>query len=240
MRIASGAVPGGMSWADCAVAGPREVQLAQRQLTTELGFRNLCLIRQVHGTDVVERHSDTEELAVDAVPRYAVPHADAQFCASPAVLLGVVVADCCPVVLCDRATGLIGIAHAGWRGAASGVVAQLVRAMTGAGAGTATLWAWLGVCAEPERYEVGPEVAEQFDSAHTGDGVGDRKLLDLRGALYDQLVACGLAPDAIERSRLGTIGDPRFHSYRRDGAMSGRMVAVVGRIGHTPPAPAIL
>lgn len=240
MRIASGAVPGGMSWAACAVAGPREVQLAQRRLTAELGFHNLCLLRQVHGTNVVERGGDTEELTVDALPRYAVPPADAQFCAAPAVLLGVVVADCCPVVLCDRSSGLIGIAHAGWRGTASGVAAALVQAMTDAGAAAATLWAWLGVCAEPERYEVGPEVAEQFDPAYSTAGVGDRKLFDLRAALHAQLLACGLAPAAIEQSPLGTIGDPRFHSYRRDGAMSGRMVAVVGRIGHTAAAAAIL
>ena len=240
LRIASGAAACGMSWADCAVVGPREVQLAQRWLVAELGFRTLCLMRQAHGAAVVERGTDSEDLADAAVPCYAAQAADAQFCATSEVLLGVVVADCCPVVLCDRPTGLIGIAHAGWRGVVAGVAVALAQRMIDRGATAATLWAWLGVSAEAQRYEVGPEVAARFDPAYATVGVGDRSMLDLRAALRDQLVAVGLAPDMIEPSRLGTIGDPRFHSYRRDGALSGRMVAVVGRIGNAPTDPDML
>lgn len=237
LRIASGAAVCGMSWADCAVVGPREVQLAQRTLVAQLGFQSLYLLRQVHGTAVVERGTDSDQFG--AVPCYAARAADAQFCATPGVLLGVIVADCCPVVLCDRPTGLIGIAHAGWRGVVAGVAGALARRMIERGATAATLWAWLGVSAEADRYEVGPEVAARFDPAYATP-VGDRSLLDLRAALRDQLVAVGLAPDMIEPSRLGTIGDPRFHSYRRDGALSGRMVAVVGRIGNAPTTPGML
>ena len=237
LRTASGAAACGISPADCAVASPREVQLAQRTLVAQLGFRSLYLLRQVHGAAVVERGTDSD--AFDAVPCYAAGAADAQFCALPGVLLGVVVADCCPVVLCDRPTGLIGIAHAGWRGVVAGVAGALARRMIERGATAATLWAWLGVSAEADRYEVGPEVAARFDPAYA-TAVGDRSLLDLRAALRDQLVAVGLAPDMIEPSRLGTIGDPRFHSYRRDGALFGRMVAVVGRIGNAPTDPGML
>jgi len=181
--------------------------------------------RQVHGAR-----------AVVAAPGEApLGEADAVVAATPGLLAGVVTADCVPVLLLARGGRAAAAAHAGWRGAAAGVLeAAVERLCTAAGAAPAAVEAVLGPAIGPCCYEVGPEVRAAF-CRRTGDltapawsGAGGRARLDLRAACRLLLTAAGVRAAAV----LGpcTRCDRRYCSYRRDGAGAGRQLAFIGRV----------
>lgn len=183
-------------------------------LTEALGVP-VAWAHQVHGDDVV-----TVERA-DAGP----PEADALVTAEPGVALMVRVADCIPVVLADRAAGVVGVAHAGRRGVELDVVTRTVERMRALGA--ADLHAWVGphICGRcyevpaPMRDEVVARVPATF--AETSWGTPG---LDLGAGVAAQLGAAGVAVTAVPGC---TLEDRRFHSYRRDGADAGRFAGLV-------------
>jgi YfiH family protein len=135
------------------------------------------------------------------------------------VVLCCFTADCVPVVIADAAAGVIGIAHAGWRGTRASISLHLVAAMVSLGAREADMSAWIAPAISGAAYEVSEELAAEFASAfpaHAERVVKGRHLdLPLLNAL--QLAAAGLSADRIATSGLCTFGDPgRFFSYRRD------------------------
>lgn len=214
--------PGLFSLAAAGIGAKRETRLFRNVFAAHLGCRveDICLVRQVHGDRIVPRsRSDAGGIRTG----------DAQWTADAGLALVVLVADCCPVVLVAPGQGLIGIAHAGWRGAVKEIVPALASTLKKAGATAETMHAWVGPCAEGDRYEVGPEVASQFErwSHALIAGSGSRYLLDIRTVVFSQLRGAGILPQHISVSRSGTIGDPRYHSYRRDRYASGRMAAYV-------------
>jgi YfiH family protein len=154
------------------------------------------------------------------------------------------VADCVPVLVGDRATGRAAAIHAGWRGVVSGVVPAALATMRGK---PADLVAAIGPCIGPECFEVGEEVAEQITDAVPAPGVvarrgGGKAWVDLVVAVRAQLEACGVPAASIERVGGCTKCDAvLFHSYRRDGAASGRLLGVIaardvaGRAGGDVP-----
>lgn len=220
--------PGGFSISPVGAFSPRESALNRRILALHIGTSLKCLrtIRQVHGTTVVRRS------AAESDPGSA-PPADAQWTADAGIALTVSVADCCPVILVAPEAGLVGIAHAGWRGAAAGVVPRLWEALRGAGADPSATLAWIGPCAGGDEYEIGPEVAARFAGYGTSlvPGRGSRSLLDVRSVLRSQLVECGVPDYNLAVSPYGTIGNPLYHSHRRDRFAAGRMAAFVVRRG---------
>lgn len=220
--------PGGVSFWPAGSHSPREVALTRRLFTHSLNrsVDDLRLIHQVHGTTVIRRTSLAKEEALSGIPT-----ADAQFTADAGPVLIVNVADCCPVILASRDPALVGIAHAGWRGAAHGVVEDLLLASTKAGASLGRVRCWVGPCAEVSRYEVGPETAAHF---HSWPGAllphpsqPDKRLLNVRAVVVDQLLQAGVAAEHVTVSRGGTIGDRRYHSHRRSRGSAGRMAAFV-------------
>ena len=110
---------------------------------------HLCTLNQVHGKDVV--------LVTKPWADQTRPQADAMVTQSPGVALGVLTADCTPVLLADPAAGCIGAAHAGWQGALNGVLAATVHAMEAFGARPAAIHAAIGPTIQQASYEVGPE-----------------------------------------------------------------------------------
>jgi len=173
-------------------------------------------LEQVHGATVA-RFEGPERPVADA----AIAFEAGQVCA-------VMVADCLPVLLADRAGSCVGIAHAGWRGLAAGVIEATVAALP---ARPDSLMAWLGPAIGPAAFEVGAEVRERFmavDPAAQAEfrpGRGDRWWADLYGLARRRLAGAGIT--AVHGGEFCTVSDPaRFFSYRRDG-LTGRMAALV-------------
>jgi len=189
---------------------------ANRNLFNALVPSEPVWLEQVHGTRVV-------------VAEHAgcVPQADACISFRPNTVCAVMTADCLPVLLCDGAGTVVGVAHAGWRGLADGVIEATVGAM---GVAADTLMAWLGPAIGPKAFEVGAEVREAFlqknpaaDRAFTQHS--DKFLADLYLLARQRLGALGISQ--IYGGHFCTYSDPaRFYSYRRDGK-TGRMATMV-------------
>jgi YfiH family protein len=148
------------------------------------------------------------------------PEADALVTATPGILLAVLTADCQPVLFADAEAGVIGAAHAGWRGAVDGVLEATVEAMEGLGAKRSRIAAVIGPTISQAAYEVGPEFLDRFraeDEANSrffANGTGDRLLFDLPGYGLHRLRQAGVGH--AEWTGHCTYRDPaRFYSYRR-------------------------
>lgn len=148
------------------------------------------------------------------------PEVDAMVTATPGVLLGVLTADCQPVLFHDTEAQVIGAAHAGWRGAVDGVLEATLDAMESLGAQRSRINAVIGPCISQAAYEVGPEFLDRFraeDDEATRffvNGKGDRMLFDLPGYGLHRLRQAGVGH--AEWTGHCTYRDPdRFFSFRR-------------------------
>ena len=164
------------------------------------------------------------------------PEADALVTATPGILLAVLTADCQPVLFADAQAGVIGAAHAGWRGAVDGVLEATLKAMEGLGAERSRITAVIGPTISQAAYEVGPEFLDRFraeDEASTrffANGKGDRLLFDLPGYGLHRLRQAGVGH--AEWTGHCTYRDPeRFYSFRRTThageADYGRLIATI-------------
>jgi YfiH family protein len=172
-------------------------------------------LEQVHGT------------RVSFLPDGDRRSADAAVTFTKGCVCAVLVADCLPVVLAGRAGDRVGVAHAGWRGLAAGVVEATVAALDG---DPGTLIAWLGPSIGRDAFEVGAEVREAFLGADPGAtdafqaGRDGRWLADLSALARRRLAAAGVTE--VHGGGLCTHADrARFYSHRRDG-ITGRMAAL--------------
>lgn len=191
-----------------------------------VGPAHLATINQVHSADVVEINA----------PLAARPRADAMVTATPGMALGVLTADCQPVLFADAKGHVIGAAHAGWRGAKDGVLEATISAMERLGARRDRIVAVIGPCISQAAYQVGPEFFETFTKNDPAavrffiQGAGDRLLFDLPGYGLARLQATGIAH--AEWTRHCTYTDAeRFYSYRRTThageADYGRLISVI-------------
>jgi YfiH family protein len=173
--------------------------------------------RQVHGARV-ELQNEASHTGV-----HVLGEADALVTSRSGVLLVVTVADCVPVYLLDPEGLRLGLAHAGWRGTAAGVVEATLEAMQDHGADLDSLYVHLGPAICGECYEVGPEVIEALG----GDACGPATL-DLRRHIADIVLAAGVDPVRLTMSGACTrCHSERFLSYR-GGDRGRRMCAFVG------------
>ena len=208
---------------------PASVAHNRARLQSSFGFEHEpCWLDQVHGSDVVG------SACYDRPPQ-----ADASVGSAGSPPCVVLTADCLPVVLCDTSGTRVGIAHAGWRGLAGGVIASCVTAMERPGH---ELLAWLGPAIGPEFYEIGTEVRDALTAAapDTGSafvsspsGMG-RWLANLYEIAAVQLDSLGV--EHIYGGEFCTYRDKcRFFSYRRDGT-TGRFatLAWIQQSGLTP------
>lgn len=148
------------------------------------------------------------------------PEADAMVTATPGIALGVLTADCLPVLLADHEAGVIGAAHAGWRGALDGILEAALDAMEALGADRGRIVAVIGPTISQSAYEVGPEFLDEFmaedpdNSRFFASGHGDRLLFDLPGFGLRRLRSAGVAH--AEWTRHCTYTDSaHFFSSRR-------------------------
>lgn len=178
-----------------------------------LGPGSLALVHQVHSPDVWTADAPRD--------RPAMEKADALVTRRPGLGLGILTADCAPVLFADGAAGVVGAAHAGWRGAMSGVLENTVARMEAQGAARANIHAALGPCIRQASYEVGQDMKDAFAARHADHdryfAAGDRPghyQFDLAGFIMARLADLGLA--STHDVGLDTYGDAdRFFSYRR-------------------------
>ncbi|MFD1507835.1 peptidoglycan editing factor PgeF [Lacimonas salitolerans] len=170
----------------------------------------LVSVNQVHSATAVSLDNPPE-------PR---PRADAMVTATPGLALGVLSADCQPVLFADARAGVVGAAHAGWRGALDGVLEATVEAMERLGAARGRIAAVIGPTISQRAYEVGPEFLEDFMAEDPQyqrffvNGEGDRYLFDLPAFGLHRLRGAGVGH--AEWTRHCTYSNPdRFFSYRR-------------------------
>lgn len=169
---------------------------------------------------VYQIHSPVAVTVTADAPYSERPQADALVTDRPGLLLGIVTADCAPVLLADAEAGVVGAAHAGWRGALAGVTDQAIAAMISLGARIDRIAAAVGPCIARASYEVDDSFAERLladDLANErffAEGRGGKPHFDLEAYVAARLAAAGVG--RIETVGLDTYAlEDRFYSYRR-------------------------
>jgi YfiH family protein len=181
----------------------------RRAVAAVLPEARLATVYQVHSPAAVEVR--------EPWPHEDRPRADAMATAQPGLLLGVVTADCAPVLLADRDARVVGAAHAGWRGAHGGVIENVVAAMERLGASRARIAAAVGPAIALRSYEVDAPFRQAFghdDERFFVPGRAGHWQFDLEAYVAARLSAAGIA--TVDRLGLDTYADEaRFFSYRR-------------------------
>ena len=201
----------------------------RRAVNAVLPGATLVTVHQVHSPDVVT--------VTEPWPDDARPQADALVTNRPGLLLGILTADCAPVLLADVQAGVIGAAHAGWKGALAGVTDSTIAAMEALGAKRERIAAAIGPCIAQASYEVDDDfearfvVADTFNARFFKLGREGHAWFDLEGYVAMRLQAAGVG--TVEKLALDTYADePRFYSYRRATHRGepgyGREIAVIG------------
>jgi polyphenol oxidase len=204
------------------------VQINRNRVASSMAVKqaDLVTMHQVHSADVVVVHAALAEK----------PRADGMVTAKPGILLGVLTADCQPVLFHDPVARVIGAAHAGWRGAKDGVLEATVAAMEAVGAKRGAIRAAIGPSISQSAYEVSAAFMQEFlddDPANARfftQADGKRPHFDLPGYGISRLQAAGIRH--VEWTGHCTYSDPtRFFSYRRathfGEADYGRLISVI-------------
>jgi len=198
----------------------------------EVARPQLFLASQVHGRAVVTVSGTDDHAEVRR------READAVVATESGIACATRIADCAPVLLADPVSGAVAAVHSGWRGTVQRVVAAAVETLGGPSVAP-RLVAAVGPLIEVCCFEVGPDVAAEIaGSSPLGDDVVDRSRprphVDLRRVVVAQLRALGV--EVVEEVRGCTRCDAtRFHSFRRDGVASGRLLAAI--VAREPRAP---
>ncbi|MFU8811338.1 MAG: peptidoglycan editing factor PgeF [Balneolaceae bacterium] len=179
----------------------------------------VALAEQVHGSDVVVVDSPGLIQGVDGlVTRQA------------GLTIGIKVADCAALLIADPENDIVAALHAGWRGAADGIVATGVSVMKELGGNPSAMRVYISPCISAENFEVGEEVAARFPESAI-DRSHAKPHIDLKKFLKDELLDAGIPFSQIECDQQCTVGSDRFYSYRREGSMAGRMLGYIKLMG---------
>lgn len=157
---------------------------------------------------------------------------DALMSDTPGIVLAVSVADCTPILVYDAENQAVAAIHAGWRGTVAGLVGLTLEAMAEAfGTRGRACFAYVGTCIDECSFEVGDEVAAQFDpNFKRFDAVRGKFFVDLKAANAAQLRAFGVPDNQLEISPYSTVlHNDRYFSHRLEKGTTGRMLAVIGR-----------
>ena len=206
----------------------KEIVTTNRRRVAEamgLSYEHLLTVHQIHSAEVVTVTSNNHDR----------PKADAMVTAVPGLALGVLTADCQPVLFGDAENGVIGAAHAGWPGALGGVLEATIEAMEALGAERDSIRATIGPTISQGAYEVGPEYVERFldndpeNSRFFAGSDGDRAMFDLPAYGLNRLRQAGIKAD-WNRHCTYQASD-KFYSYRRSvhqkEADYGRQISVI-------------
>jgi len=174
-------------------------------------------LNQKHGNTVLEY---PEARDVDA---------DGAVTSKKKIICAVRSADCLPIAFVDLKGTRVGVAHAGWKGLAGGILAQVIKRFERSPNEIAV---WIGPAIAQAHYEVGPEVRQAFlvkdasYSAMFANGIGDRFFADLGAIASFQLRSLGVVAANISSSEIDTYSSDECHSSRRDGERAGRMATI--------------
>jgi YfiH family protein len=205
------------------------IENRNRAVSAVLPAARLATVFQIHSARVVQVEAPW--------PDDNRPHADALVTDRPGLLLGILTADCAPVLLADAEAGVVGAAHAGWRGALSGVTDAAIDGMEALGAKRERIVAAVGPCIARASYEVDQGFFRRFLADESGnerfftDGPKDKPHFDLEAYVVARLATAGIG--RVEALALDTYADPdRFYSYRRathrGEASYGRQISLIG------------
>lgn len=189
----------------------------------------LVTLHQVHSADVVT--------VTTPWPDDARPHADGVVTDRQGLLLGILTADCVPVLFADIERGIVGAAHAGWKGALGGVTDNVITAMVGLGAQRDSIVTAIGPCIGRASYEVSDDFARMFEQADSANerfftgGKAGHHYFDIEAYVIHRLSAAGVV--RIDPLGLDTYAEPaRFFSYRRTCHAGetdyGRQISLIG------------
>ena len=186
--------------------------------TVDLAPDDMAFMDQVHEDRIAEATEAGEYAACDGL-----------FTRQPRLGLAVRVADCVPILLYAPAENTVAAVHAGWRGTAEHLAKKMVATIhERCGCSPDGVYAYIGAGAGPCCYKVGHDVAALFPAEFVRESEGGKPTLDLPGTNRRQLLDAGVRATNIEVEGVCTICSPAlFHSHRRDGAASGRMLAVI-------------
>ena len=204
----------------------------RRAIDAVLPGAELATVHQIHSADVVHVERPW--------PQDQRPHADAMVTDRPNILLGILTADCAPVLFADARAGVVGAAHAGWRGALAGVTDATIDAMEKLGASRHRIAASVGPCIGQASYEVDDAFRTRFVDDDSNNarfflpGPNGKPHFDLEGYVTARLILAGL--ESVEPLGLDTYPvDDQFFSYRRathrGEADYGRQVSLIGLPG---------
>jgi YfiH family protein len=230
----SGGIYAGLNCGQGSDDDADHVRENKRRAMDAFGLRadRLALVNQIHSPEVwaVDRPRERPDLV----------KADGLVSNQAGLAVGVLAADCAPVLFADGTGGIVAAAHAGWRGAMAGVLENTVREMESQGAARGAIHAALGPCIRQASYEVGQDMKDTFAEHHADHGryfaEGARPghyQFDLAGFIMDRLASMGLA--SVHDTGLDTYPDAgRFFSFRRATHRGepdyGRQLAAIARI----------
>lgn len=194
------------------------------------GFDDLFFVHQVHGTDGVIVASDDVTM-----PRSFTRDADWIVSNKPGLGIGILIADCVPLLLYDPVTRAVGAVHAGWRGATSGVISAALNTLRSTfGTQMANLQVFIGSHAKNCCYQVDQPFYDTVMKKSFGSSAwhhrDDKLFFDLYQCCLEQLRIYGISENQITLSASCTICDTSYSSYRREREAAGRNIAVIGLI----------
>ena len=193
---------------------PAHVRENRRRLADQMGVapEHFLSVHQIHSPDVV--------VATGPWPSEVRPRADAIVTRTEGIAIGVTTADCGPILFADPAARVIGAAHAGWKGALTGVLESTIEAMVKLGADRGSMVVAIGPLIRQNSYEVGSEFVERFLAADADNAAffiastrAGHSMFDLAGFIRMRLERAGVL--MIDDIGVDTYSDERFYSYRR-------------------------
>ena len=200
---------------------PEHIDMNRALICAAIGieWNQVAYSKQVHGSEV---------LRVTQPGAYA--NYDAFITNLPGVGIAINVADCTPIMIYDPVHQAIGVAHAGWRGAAAQIASKCIQEMKLAyNTQPNDCFVYIGTCIEQDQFEVGMEVAEQFGSEFSRRGEKDGKcFLDLKAAICAEIINIGVPQSQIEVSPWCTWkNNTDYFSHRREAGKTGRFMALM-------------
>jgi YfiH family protein len=189
----------------------------------EFQCRKLVTLQQVHGNLCIRADLQTSSMI----------EADALVTAESSVAIGILTADCAPILFMDRKNPIIGAAHAGWRGAVAGIIEATVEKMTKLGSRASDTIAVIGPCIQRNSYEIDDDFRQNFNDEDDCFFSIDHKIhFDLPRYCYRRLIKAGLNAGNIDVIATDTYADPEnYFSYRfaikNTGGICGRNISVI-------------
>ncbi len=183
----------------------------------KLDYQKIVIPKQIHSSNVIicakaGNIIDTDGIITD----------------NKNLVLSIQVADCIPIYLYDTQKQIIGLIHAGWRGVNLGIIENSIDKMRELNSESIDIKVLLGSSIRQCCFEVGPEVAELFDKEYQEIGKSDRMQLDLQSIVIDILINKNIQSENIVDIKECTCCSDKYHSFRRDGDKTSRMIAMMG------------